>query len=75
MHNSRLDHGLPNNHIYDNVLTARVDVTRHFLVKVEGHFMDGYGAQDSIRGFYTQNNRAGLKAKTNMLVLRTGVSF
>jgi hypothetical protein len=75
VHNSRLAHSLPNNHIYDNVLTARVDIARYFVVKVEGHFMDGYGAQDSIRGFYSQNNKAGLKPKTNMLVLRTGVNF
>lgn len=69
------DHDLPNNHIYDNALTARVDIGQHFLVKVEGHFMDGYGAQDSIRGFYSQNNKSGLKPQTNMLVLRTGVNF
>ena len=75
VHNSRLDHSLPNNHIFDNVLTARVDITGYLLVKVEGHFMDGYGAQDSIRGFYSQNNRSGLKPKTNMLVVRTGVNF
>lgn len=75
VHDSRIDHSLPNNHIYDNVLTARVDIARYFVVKVEGHFMDGYGAQDSIRGFYSQNNKAGLQPKTNMLVLRTGVNF
>ena len=75
VHNSRLDHSLPNNHIYDNVVTTRVDLSRYVLVKVEGHFMDGYGAQDSIRGFYSQNNKGGLKPKTNMLVLRTGFNF
>jgi hypothetical protein len=75
VHNSRLDHSLPNNHIYDNVLTARVDIARFLIVKIEGHFMDGYGAQDSIRGFYSQNNKTGLKPKTNMLVVRTGVNF
>jgi hypothetical protein len=75
VHNSRLDHSLPNNHISDNVVTARIDIARYVVVKIEGHFMDGYGAQDSIRGFYSQNNRAGLKPKTNMLVLRTGFNF
>jgi hypothetical protein len=75
VHNSQLDHSLPTNHIYDNVVTARVDLGQYFVVKVEGHFMDGYGAQDSIRGFYRQNNTAGLTPKTNMLVIRTGVSF
>ena len=73
--NSKLDHNLANNHINDNVVTGRIDISRYFLVKVEGHFMDGYGAQDSIRGFYSQNNPTGLKPKTNMLVLRTGVNF
>jgi hypothetical protein len=69
------NHSLPTNHINDNALTARVDITQHFIVKVEGHFMDGYGAQDSIRGFYSQNNKSGLKPKTNMVILRTGVNF
>jgi hypothetical protein len=72
---AELDHSLPSNHIYDNVVTARFDLTRYLIVKVEGHFMDGYGAQDSIRGFYAQNNPDGLKPKTNMLVLRTGLNF
>ena len=73
--NAKLDHNLANNHINDNVVSGRVDLSRFFLVKVEGHFIDGYGAQDSLRGFYSQNNPGGLKPKTNMLVLRAGVNF
>ncbi len=37
--------------------------------------MDGYGNPQSRRGFYLQDNPAGLKPKTNMLVIRTGWNF
>ena len=43
--------------------------------KIEGHFMNGYGAFDSIRGFYGQQNPNGLKPGTNALVVRTGFNF
>jgi hypothetical protein len=61
--------------VYDKDLTARFDITSHWNVKLEGHFMNGYGAFDSIRGFYAQQNPNGLKADTNALVLRTSFSF
>jgi hypothetical protein len=32
---------------YDVAVTARYDITSHWLVKVEGHFMDGTAALDS----------------------------
>jgi len=44
-------------------------------MKVEGHFMDGYNNNQYPAGFYPQDNPQGLQPKTNMLVIRTGVSF
>ena len=70
------DHNAPDNHLYDKVVTARVDLTRFWNVKVEGHFMDGYGAPSMYPvGFYTQDNPQGLKPKTALLMLRTGFNF
>ena len=63
------------NHIYDQTVTARFDINRWWNFKVEGHFMDGYGDVYSAHGFYTRSNPDGLKPKTNLLVLRTGVNF
>lgn len=67
--------GSPSNHMFDQVVTARVDLNTHWDVKVEGHFIDGYGSPSSFRGFYPQQNPGGLMPNTNMLVLRTGVNF
>ena len=63
------------NHITDEVGTARYDVNSHWEVKAEGHFMDGYGDIYSAQGFYSQWNKAGLKPKTNLLVLRSSFNF
>jgi hypothetical protein len=63
------------NHIFDQVIAARVDVTKCWNVKVEGHFMDGYGSLYSAHSFYLIDNPNGLKPTTNMLVLRTGFNF
>ncbi len=65
----------PANHIFDKVATARLDLTGHWDLKIEGHFMNGYGASDAFRGFYLQNNPQGFQPTTNMLVIRTGVEF
>jgi hypothetical protein len=65
----------PSNHIFDKVATARFDLTSHWDVKLEGHFMSGYAAADSLRGFYLQDNPHGFKPTTNLLVIRTGVQF
>jgi hypothetical protein len=62
-------------HIFDQTATARIDINRFWNVKIEGHFMDGYGDIYSAHGFYARDNATGLKPKTNMLVLRTGFSF
>lgn len=72
---ARKDPSPPTNHVYDRVATARIDLTNHWYAKVEGHFMNGYGAFDSIRGFYGQQNRNGLKPSTDALVVRTGFTF
>jgi hypothetical protein len=63
------------NHIYDQAVTARVDISRHWDFKVEGHFMDGYGSVFSAHGFYLAQNPHGYQPKTNMLVLRAGFNF
>jgi hypothetical protein len=63
------------NHIYDQAVTARFDIDRHWDFKVEGHFMDGYGSVFSARGFYLAQNPHGYQPKTNMLVLRAGFNF
>jgi hypothetical protein len=63
------------NHIYDQTVTARFDITRWWNFKLEGHFIDGYGDVYSAHGFYLRSNPDGLKPKTNLLVLRSGVNF
>ena len=70
------NHDNPDNHLYDKVVTARVDLNSHWNVKVEGHFMDGYGAPTMYPvGFYTPDNPKGLKPQTNLLLIRTGWNF
>jgi len=69
------DTSLPANHIYDKVITARVDFDRFWNLKVEGHFMDGYGASTYPNGFYPQVNPNGFKPNTNALVVKTGFNF
>jgi hypothetical protein len=64
-----------NNHIFDQALTARVDLTRYWNIKVEEHLMDGYGAGGTFRGFYTGLNPSGLQPQTHTLIVRTGVNF
>jgi hypothetical protein len=75
-----VDTSLPGNHIYDKVATARFDLKSFWTVKVEGHFIDGYGAIDSARGFYDgfpgpSSTGSGFKPQTNMFLVRTGFSF
>jgi len=69
------DTSLPANHIYDKVITARVDLNRYWNAKVEGHFMNGYGNSSYPEGFYPQVNPGGFSPNTNALVLKTSVSF
>ncbi len=72
---SQPDTSLPSNHIYDKVISARVDLKTFWYVKVEGHFMSGYGDSTYPDGFYPQENAAGFKTDTNALVLKTGLHF
>jgi hypothetical protein len=65
----------PANHIYDKVATVRLDLTNHWDLKVESHFMNGYGAPEAFRGFYPQQNPQGFKPDTDLLVIRTGIQF
>jgi hypothetical protein len=69
------DTNLPANHDYDKVVTGRVDLNKFWNVKVEGHFMDGYGSGPYPNGFYTQVNPGGFAPNTNALVLKTSLTF
>lgn len=62
-------------HQYDKVVTLRIDATRFWDFKIEGHFIDGVGSPAQAHGFYPQDNPAGLQPSTNMLVVRTGWYF
>ncbi len=72
---NQTDTSLPANHIYDKVITARVDLKKFWDVKVEGHFMNGYGNSTYPDGFYPQVNPQGFKPNTNALVVKTGFNF
>lgn len=72
---SQTDTSLPQNHIYDKVVAARVDLNRFTYMKLEGHFMDGYGLGSYPDGFYPQQNPQGFKPNTNALVVKTGFYF
>jgi hypothetical protein len=65
----------PNRHVYDRVVTARFDLHTHWNIKVEGHFMDGYGGLVIPAGFFAQENPQGFHRKTNLLLVRLGWSF
>jgi hypothetical protein len=66
---------IASNHVYDEVGAVRFDINRFWIVKAEGHFMDGYGDVYSTQGFYERSNPGGFKRRTDMLVLRTSVNF
>lgn len=72
---TQTDTGLPQNHIYDKVVAVRWDVNRYVYLKLEGHFMDGYGIGPYPDGFYPQQNPTGFKPSTNALVVKTGFHF
>lgn len=69
------DASLPINHVYDKVIAGRLNLTSFWNVKIEGHFMNGYGASTFPNGFYDQVNPMGFKPNTNALVLKTSVNF
>lgn len=69
------DTNLPANHDFDKVITGRIDLNKFWNVKVEGHFMNGYGSGPYPNGFYTQVNPGGFAPNTNALVLKTSLNF
>ena len=70
------DTSAPDHHLYDKVVTLRFDLSRNWYIKVEEHFIDGYGSPGMYPdGFYTMDNPQGLKPKTNALIVRTGWNF
>ena len=69
------DTSLPANHIYDKAITARVNLNKFWNVKLEAHFMNGYGASTYPDGFYPQVNPQGFKPNTSALVLKTSLHF
>ena len=68
-------HSPPAGHVFDQALTVRFDLKEYLSLKVEGHFMDGYGDGSNFRGFYPSDNPQGLQPKMNMLVVRLGYRF
>ena len=72
---NQTDTSLPANHIYDKVITTRVDFNRFWNAKVEGHFMSGFGASTFPDGFYPEVSPQGFKPNTNALVVKTGFNF
>jgi len=70
-----LDSSPAANHITGPVVTTRVDLSKYVSIKVEGHFVDGYGSTTSPHGYYLRDNPAGLAETSRMLVIRTAVSF
>ena len=69
------DTSLPALHDYDKVVTGNVDLNRFWNLKIEGHFMDGYGNAPYPNGFYPQVNPQGFKPLTNALVVKTSFKF
>lgn len=69
------DTSLPQNHIYDKDISACVDLNRFWKVKVEGHFMNGYGVSTYPDGFYPQVNPKGFRPNTDALVVKTSLNF
>lgn len=67
------NHGDPKNHIFDQVITARMDLTSYLDFKVEEHFIDGADI-DSVmsRGFFAASNPGGIKPQMKMFVMRLG---
>lgn len=63
------------NHIFDQAITARVDVSKWWNFKVEGHFIRGYGDTYSAHGFYAGDHSGKPKPETNIIVLRSGWNF
>jgi hypothetical protein len=66
---------LPANHIYDKVISGQIELKKFWNLKLEGHFMNGYGDSTYPDGFYPQVNPQGFNTNTNAFILRTSVYF
>jgi hypothetical protein len=67
---------MPANHIYDKVVSAKIDLNRFWEAKIEGHLMDGYGSGPYPDGFYASlADQNSFNPETNALVLKTGFHF
>lgn len=67
------NHGDPKNHVYDQAITARLDLTSYLDFKVEGHFIDSADIDSTMsRGFFAASNPNGLKPQMNLFVMRLG---
>lgn len=75
----RLLHSANDNHIFDQSITARVDIKKYWNWKFEQHWLDGFAAQGHWHGFYPAMTRITtgqlLLPKTQMFAVRTGVNF
>jgi hypothetical protein len=72
---SQTNTSLPQNHVYDKVIAMHSDLNRFVFVKIEGHFMNGYGIGPYPDGFYPQQNPQGFKNDTNAIVVKSGFHF
>jgi hypothetical protein len=72
---SQTDTSQPQSHVYDKVVAMHFDLNRFVYIKIEGHFMTGYGLGAYPDGFYPQENPEGFKNDTNALVVKTGINF
>ena len=66
---------LPGLHEYDKVVTGNFDFNRFCNLKIEGHFLDGFGNAPYPDGFYSQVNPQGFQPNTNALVIKTTFKF
>jgi len=64
----------PKNLMEETVVTARIDLTSWWNLKVEGHFVGGFGDTTYPHGFYRRVNQTFTNS-TDMLVIRTGFNF
>lgn len=68
---------LPESALYlrDPAVTLRFDFKDHWDIKLEGHRIGGGGDPTAYRGIYPQDDPAGVKTRTNLLVVRLGFNI
>jgi hypothetical protein len=66
----------PANHIYDQTVSTKFDLTKMVDLKVEEHFISGNGGAKVDRGFYPNDNPGSVYASnTRLFIIRTGLHF